>query len=414
MVKKVLDILPPRHPSQKEEESLPEREEFLPKYDLPEEKGVRGIWFLFFLLLIVAVGIAFRISKAEIAIFPETEMVNFEAELTVNTKIEESDFEKGIIPGELFKIERSLSETFTSSGKSLAKAEGVIRLYNAYTTKSETWLAGTRFVSADGKVFKSKNQIRVPGAGISNGKMTPSYVDVSVIAAEAGEEYNIDPSYFSIYVYRGTPRYTKFYGESSEAMQGGGESPSVTKTDIEGAEEYLIETIKEKCEQDIGSEIGGESVLLEDVLKTEIIESSSLAKFGDEVGEFNFTIKAESSTIIFEKQEVENFVKNIILSRISEENLLYEESLSIEYTAKVVNFECGKTIVSLSFSAKTYPKLDLPGLKKDLIGKSSGEAKAFLKEQPGVADAEVKFWPFWVECVPKDLDKIKTSYPIID
>jgi len=422
MEKKVFDIRPPqsqktfseKEPLLVEKKTSPLKIIKIPK--IPKGPRIRGkkiLWISVPLILIIIGAVGFRISKAEIEIWPQTETVSFTTEVTVDVSAGVSDFDNYVIAGKIVEQESSISQTFLSTGQTLKKAAGIIRLYNAYTTQSENWLAGTRFVSADGKLFKSKDEITVPGAEMKDGNMVASYVDVPVEAAEEGEDYNIGPSHFSIYVFRGTPRYTKFYGESFETMRGGGQSPQVTQEDLQEAENSLAEKTKEAAIQGLEKKISVDFVFLPDVLETEVLEKYSLAKAGDAKEQFDLGIKAVATTIVFARSDAQSFAKNFTLSRIPAHKLLYLPSLDIEYTPDVVDFELGRIILSLDFSAKIYPDIDLLLLKKGLIGKSSKEANLFLENQTDIISAETKFWPFWVQSVPKGLNKIEIQYPVI-
>lgn len=418
MVRKIFDILPP--------DQVPPPDIRKPAREIKEEETGRppkktnksSVWVLILLVLAIGGAIGFSISKAEIKIWPETETVFLKTKLRLDTEIGKADFVNGVIPGQFLNVKESLSESFLSSGRSSEKAEGVIRLYNAFSTKSENWLEGTRFVSSEGKLFKSKNKIAVPGAEIENGKMIPRYVDVPVVAAEAGEEYNIGPSNFSIFVFRGTPRYTKFYGESLNSMTGGGGSPQVTAKDIEDAKESIIVKTKIAAKESLEASVMDDFIFLDDILETEVEDVFALAKEGDNVESFNSRATVGAVTIIFKKEEVQNFVKDFVISKLQtpedKGKILYENSLKIDYSAQVVDFESGKVTLSLNFSVKIYSDIDLDLLKKTLIGKSLTETKYLLESEPEFASVDVKFWPFWVRSVPGDLNKINLEYPIID
>lgn len=417
MRKKIFDILPPEKPERKkqfiEKEDFIEEEE-IKLTDTPASKSQVKKGLLFILLVLVfVIALGFKISKAEIQIWPAIREVTFEAKITVDQDTESYAFGNDIIPGEIFEVEKSVSDNFVSTGKALIRAEGVIRLYNAYTTKSEVWLKGTRFVSSDGKLFKSKDRIHIPGAEIQNGKLNPSQVDVPVIAAEAGEEYNIGPSHFSIFVFRGTSRYTKFYGESFESMKGGGESPQVTEEDLERAEETLIDRIKLEVEKALEDKTARDFVFVKDIAEIEILEKVSLTKAGDEKDSFNFKVRAKGITLLFKKEDVESFVKNFILLQIVGDETIYEKNLKIDYTLDILDLDSGRVVLFLIFSAELYPKIDLVLLKKSLIGKSLKEAETFLEGQPEIINTEIKLWPFWVNSIPQKLDKIEIDYPLL-
>ena len=416
MENKIRDILPPEEsipsPPQREKPEIKEQEE--KKEGSSKEIKINWVWVLAILFLIIAAVIGFKISKAEIKIWPETETKYFKTTITLDTGAKAVDFENEVIPGYFFETEETISESFSSSGQTLKKAEGIIRLYNEYSTKSEEWLAGTRFMSSEGNLFKSKDEILVPGAEIKDGKITASYIDVLVEAAEPGEEYNIGPSSFSIVAYKGTPKYTKYYGESFEAMKSGGSSFEVTAQDIEKAEESLIDKVKEKATAALGSKIRDEFVFLEDVSNIEITEILSLAEEGDTLKEFNSKATAKVTTIVFKKEDIKNFLTDFIRSETPIEKLPYEDSLNVDYTPQAVNLESGKVSVALNFSVKIYPDIDLQILRRELSEKSLTEAQSLLERQPEFINTEVKLWPFWVKTIPEDLNKVEIQYPIID
>ncbi len=413
MNKKIFDILPPKEtpatfPKVVEKEK-PKAQ--APKLSFQREGSKGKKWVILVSIVIIFIGIScyFTLSKADIEIWPEAESQTFETKLTIDESVSQPDFLTEVIPGEIFETEQEISQEFPSSGKVLKKAEGKIRLYNNYTTKSETWLKGTRFVSAEGKLFKSKSKIFVPGAKLERGKLVPSYTDVEVIASEPGADYNIGPSTFSIYVYRGTSKYTKYWGESSKAMVGGGEASQVTQDDLDQAKKVLTEKITKECQAFLKNETPSEFKLLEDALKTEIIEDSSSAKVGNELETFSFQIKTKSKTLAFKEEDVKNFAKDLILSQISKDKDLYQKSLEINYSLQSIDLDSnqGEMVLNLKLSAKIYSHIALETLKEMLKGKSLGETRIVLNNQPQITKVQVRFWPFWVRKVPENPDKIK-------
>lgn len=418
MAQKIFDILPPEKFKKKKEVFEKEKPEIkLPEIRLPKIPKIRlGKKLIFIpsiilIVLILVILLSFKFSKAEIKIRPETEDLTFRTRFTAETKVANPDFKNNILPGKIFETERTFSNEFLSSGKTIKKAEGLIRLYNGFTTQSETWLAGTRFVSSEGKLFKSKDKISVPGAEIKNGKIVSSFVDVPVIAAEGGSDYNIGPSHFSIVAFKGTPRYYKFYGESFKPMEGGGEFPQIKKEDLERAENFLIEKAKSELREILKNEIPEDFVFLEDVLEIKILEKFSSAKEGMEIEKFNYQIKAKIATISFKRKEAEKLAEEFILSQISKGKSILKESLKIEYLPEIFDLESEKADISLNISVKIYPEIDLQSLKRALIGKSLVETKIFLENQPKIIKTEIRLFPFWLKNIPRE---IEIRYPFVD
>ena len=411
MPKKVWDIIPPK--------DFKEIDNFKSVNDKKEKikfSPIKFRWgpFLFFMVLVAGLFVTFKMSKSEINIWPTTKTVNLSSSFRVVVDALSVDYSESVIPGQVFEEEKIVSEDFPSTGSVLQKAEGVIRLYNAYTTMSEVWLAGTRFVSGDGMFFKSKDGISVPGAKIQDGEKIPSYVDVPVIAAEAGEEYNIDPSSFSIYVYRGTDKYTKFYGVSSEDMRGGGELAQITENDLKSAESVLIEKTKEEVEEALKNKITDDFVVLSDVFDTDILESFSSKEVGEVLSDFSFTVRGGSKTISFKTIDVKNLIESFIFSQISTGEGIYSENLNINYQLDSVDWDNGELAISFDIVFETYPEIDLDFLKEELKDKSSSETKFLLENQSEITKTEIKFWPFWVKNIPGDKSRIEINYPAIN
>lgn len=422
MAKKVVDILPPKKETIFKERKVAKVKELprkklrfsFPQVSLPKIR-FNQIFFLFLVSLLFFIFIlSFSFSKAEIKIWPEVEEVSFVETITVDTKTETKNLEKKVIPGKIFEIEEVFSDSFNSTGKVLKKAEGTIRLFNEYTTKDEVWKEGTRFVSSDGKLFKSKDKIYVPGAKIKNGKIEASFVDVPVIAAEGGSQYNIGPSEFSVVAFKGSPRYFKYYGKSFEPMKGGGEFPQVLKEDLERAERELINLANQKAKEILKSKLSSDLSFSPDAIEISVLEKNSNAKEGEEKEKFDFQIKVKIATILFFKDDLFEFAKEYLFTKIEKEKEVYLPSVKTELKGEVKNFELGKATFQLKTGAKVYPKLDLLAIKKAIAGKNLEEAKFFLLNQKGVSKAKIEIFPFWIKKIPDDLKRIEILYPLID
>jgi hypothetical protein len=423
MPKKVFDIIPPKKVKEKrkvfefvEEKKLkvPKKEfrfkEKLPKF--PFKKAI--ILTTFLILIVIFVLLSFKFSKAEIKIWPKTEDLKLNEKLVVDAKAGTIDLKNKIIPGKIFEFEETFSDDFPASGEVLKKAEGIIRLFNEYTTQDEIWKEGTRFVSSDGKLFKSKDKISVPGAKIKDGKIEASFVDVPVIADKGGEEYNIGPSDFSIVAFKGTPRYFKYYGKSFQPMKGGGKSYQATKEDLEKAEKNLIEKGKEKAKEILREKIGTDFSFPEDAISVEVLDKISSVKEGEETERFNFKVKVKIKTIAFSKNDISNFVKEYVFSQVQEKKEISPDNLKFDYKTELANFDLGKITLSLDISTKIYSTIDPLYFKKGLAGKELNEAKAFLLSQPEFSKVQIKIFPFWVNKIPDNINQVEIFYPIID
>lgn len=405
MPKEVIDIIPP----EKIEESnpLPLKKKGFKK---PERRiRLRKFWFFLVLILIIAgLGYGFAFSRVEIEIWPKMDTFESGLKITVDSKVKEADWSAKIIPGYFLEEQNSFSQQFPASGKIVKdkKAEGVIRVYNNYSGLSQSLRANTRFMAASGEVFRTPTRIVVPGKKTEKGKEVPGYIDIKVIADQPGPEYNIEPTSFSIPGLVGTALYTKFYGRSSKPMTGGfkGETPQVTKEDLEKAEAAVVKRLKTEGEQVLERKaVDSDSILLKETFKQEVKATSSSAKTGAEVENFDFLAKVKSTALVFKKEDV----SKLILDQAPQGMKLYEKSLDVNWKLKELDLTQGKITLDLEFLGEIYFDLDQLVLRKELKEKSLLEAKKFLEKKPEISKVEINSWPFWVKKIPRDLNKIK-------
>lgn len=434
MRKKIIDILPPKKPEEikvKESKSFfysakPETE----RKERKEEKIFSGLAnfrknkkfplkkkaiFLFPVLILIAIFYFSSLSKADIEVWPETEMINLTSKLTIDTEAGGYNFTAKVIPGQIFEREKLVSDNFQSSGTFLKeeKAEGIIRVYNEYSTFPQTLVANTRFVSADGKLFRSLERAVIPGGKMDGGKLIPGELDIKVAADQPGVDYNIGPTTFSIPGFAGSDRYTKFYAKSFNAMKGGSleQISRVTEEDLIKAKSNVTERAKLESQNLLEEELNGgklslEYIFLEEGMETEVIETLSMVLAGEEKENFICQARAGTKNIIFKKEDFEKFAKDFILSQLPDGKAFYEESLIVKKIVENINLDSGKIILSLEISGKIYTAVDILNLKQALKDKTLIESKILLENQPQIDRVKVQLWPFWIKKVPDDFDKI--------
>lgn len=412
MVKKIFDISAPKKLEKKEVKKF--YREKKPEFKFSSSNGrLRKKIILIPLVLIIAGIVAyFSLSRAEIEIWPETEVKTFEIKLTVDKRIENIDFSANLMPGISFRESKTFPQEFPSSGKKLIekKAEGVIRIFNDYHL-DQVLVTQTRFQPPLEKFRPSLEKGENPWFRITERIVVPakSHIDIKVVADAPGEKYNIEPSNFSIPGLAGTPQYTVIYGKSFEVMKEGSkkEVPEVTQEDLKEAEKILREKAAKETKDALKDKIPAGFVVLEEILKTEILETFSLARAGSELEKFTFQVKAETQTISFKKEDLENFSKAFIVAEIPADKKFDQKSLEMEYFPEAVNLEEGKVTLSINLKAKIYSAIDEISLKRGLAGKSLAETQLFLQNQPEIIRTQIKLWPFWVKRVSENLEKVK-------
>lgn len=415
MPQRVTDILKPEEIKIKEKrkgEIRPKKEEKV-KIKKPH---LRVFLIPIILVIIVVVGLGtfsyYFSLGVKILIWPKQETLNSQVQLTVDKETKDINIFAKIIPGFLFQEEKTISQDFAASGKSLkeTKAEGTIRVYNNYSTTSQILIANTRFISAEGKLFRSLERVVIPGGKYEKGKLQPGYLDIKVRADQLGEEYNIGPSTFSIPGFAGTPKYTGFYGKSSESMKGGykGEIAQVTEKDIENAKNAIFQRIFGETRNGLKEKISPEFILIEEGIRDKTLETS-IPKAGVFQETFKAEIKGVSEAIVYKKQDLENFAKETILFQKPVDKKLHQESLKIDYSLGKLDLDLGKITLNLNISAKIFSEINEEALKENIAGETPAQITEFLSIQPQIERIEIKLLPFWAKEAPNNKDKIRVE-----
>ncbi|MCH8048945.1 hypothetical protein IIC44_02505, partial [Patescibacteria group bacterium] len=255
---KIQDIAPPKTAEKKVEEPpevVPIKRVKRKKVRLPGWLA-KGVLPLLILSAVLVGSVHVFFAKADVALWPEVRQVKLLEPIVAEVGREKLNKEERIIPAHTLTEEKKATRLFPASSSTIKenRASGTIRVFNAYTTTPQNLLVQTRFVSEEGKLFRTPAKITIPGKTQEQGKMVPGFVDIEVIAAEAGEDYNIEPGNFSLPGLSGSALFTVIYGESTEPMTGGSERTVsvVSENDIEKAKNSLIEELTDKIVEDLG------------------------------------------------------------------------------------------------------------------------------------------------------------------
>ena len=354
------------------------------------------------IILVLVLGYLFtKLPKADIKISPATQEVSFEEKVTANKSITEVSAGKKTIPVTSLQEERSASQEFTATGTASndGKATGTITIYNKLDPASAlTLLKGTHFLSNGGKYFITTQKLTIPAAKWQGGKLISGQITAAVVAKEAGEEYNIGASKFSIPKLSGTNYYYRISAESTSSMKGGyiGQVKKITKGDIDAAKQTLRSNVSEF------------DILLDSAIAREVKSFKPSATEGTIAEKFTAEAKIKIWALVFKKQDFDIFAKNAITSRLANDESYLEESLDLTYDFDVIDISQGAATVTMKVAVKTYKSVDV----NSLVNLVSMEDKEQVKQTitriypEGISDIQVDFWPFWVKSAPKDKDRI--------
>ncbi len=408
MSNKFFDVIPPERGIKKEEKEISQEEKPKKKLKKPFGNKVKGIVIVVALLLLLLGASMFFFQSPEVKIYPRITDLKLEEEAIIDSSTEKADFVAKVIPGEIVEVQQSAAKEFSVTGTTSEekRATGVLRVYNAYSTSPQILVASTRFVSADGKLFRSVHRETVPGGHYEGGEFVPGYVDIEVKATEPGEEYNIKPTTFSIPGFAGTERYTAFYGRSFQPMEGGhvGEMGQVTQEDLGRAREEVLNQAKSESRDSLERRVSEDYEIVAETITQEVLSENASAEAEEATETFDYQVEIKTTGLSFKKSHLEEFANNLINLSLPEKRKIKEGSREFDYSFLEAGMETANLKVLVE--AKAYYDLDLTAIREFSVGQTEQEVRIMLESQPGIEKTELDLGAFWNRRFPKKPEEI--------
>lgn len=404
------------------EDIRPERKERvsrrMPSFAIPSIGGwsSRRVITAFGATLVVVGIIAsagFLLPRANVNLVFEHTAWDFDTTLVIDPSRQAAAFDESsmTLPGIVLSEKKNITQTYPASDKGHVerKAQGEVTIYNAYDKSTQALVANTRIESPDGKIFRLVSGVTVPAATMEGGELVPQGVKAKVVADAVGDSYNIGPvSKFTIPGFAGSPRYEGFYAVSETAMTGGfvGETAFPTETDIAAAREQAKSALFDSLKNALLFNVPEGIVVAGDMVEMSVSEES-VDKNVNEKGEFSITLYGEARAFGFQEDDFKGLVTKE-MTRTTENLVLDTYTIEVPDEEEVgfANSEVTATAHIATVWARSF---DLESFKKSAVNKDKDELKTLIFALPGIRSAEVKLWPFWVQKVPDQDDRINVD-----
>lgn len=357
--------------------------------------GLGGAVFLIFVILTVFDG-------ATLSYTPKSTLVSFEEDKYSATKSG-----TGLIFS-VIKISKDKGLSVSASGESQVsrKASGTIIVYNNATTQGQRLRATTRFETPEGKIYRTQNDITVPGKKMVSGKEIPGSIEVTVYAEEPGVDYNIGLSDFTLPGLKGGSLFSGVYARSKTPMTGGfvGTEKSVSESDKTKTMAELEESLREELISEARAQVPDGFVLLpnlssfsfEELPQTESSNrSSTMLNLRGNLEGTMFNAVDLATHIAKEKASLAPGDLVDILELESLELSFAENSPANPLSSNTLNF-------TVSGQATVVWRTDETALKTDLLGRPEKEFNSVLNNYPTISDAKATIRPVWKSSFPSD------------
>jgi len=345
--------------------------------------------------------------KAYIVVDPHVEYQKIDKtiELTRNPNINELGFD--IIA---LSDEESISLTPNEQRRVERKSQGEITIFNSFSTEPQRLLPETRFESASGKIYQlGDSEIFVPGR-------TPDAagsIQTIVFAENAGDEYNIDSTDFTIPGFKEAgldAKYNGMYAASTSSFTDGfiGSELFISESQRKNTQEKLQQQLREGLVLRLNKEKTDRVIIINDSVNVEYRELNVVS------GDNNQDILSQGGTVFGLVISMDNLfdyltqnyiqvpdgenaqvidVHNLQISLTSSlENFSYQDSENIKVTVTgdiLIVWDIDKEILAFDMSEKN---------KKDIV--------PFFISENFIDKATVQIRPFWRNTLPQKQESI--------
>ncbi len=347
------------------------------------------------------------LGKTELTIHPKTNQPNISSEFTAYP-----DKRENALSYELMTIESTSESQVKASGKIDVKEKATGRLEIIKTTSgAERIIANTRFRSPDGKIFRIKDAIVVPGA-VNN---IPGTIQADVVADDVGDSYNLTQNTrFDVPGFQEgglDDLYKAIYAENRAAFVGGIDGPQykIDEAELGTARQALQIKLRDELLKRVESEKPSGFVVLMGAVAITYNQLPAV-----EYGSDLVTIKEQAilQIPIFKQQDLGSFLAKEAVATYSggAVRIDNQSALTFSYTSATSSSSVIANEPSLTFKLTGKPLLvweyDSKKLTKDLAGLPKTTINNAISAYPGIEGAKVSITPFWKRSFPENPDDI--------
>ncbi len=367
--------------------------------------------------LIVLLGaiVAFTVvnrffAHADVSITFKKTPWQYQSAFTADASIAKVTPGSTVIPAQVFTENKNVTQLFPASGSNTVsqKAAGTITIYNAYSSAPQSLVASTRFTTSDGKIFRLTSNVIVPGAKIANGQITPSSVNATVAADQAGPSYNVGPvAKLLIPGFQGGPKYDAFYGSIASGTAGGfvGTKAVATPQDIANAQASTTALLQGALANTASMSIPSNFKILDGATAVRV-GKLVVATSTDASGNFSVFGQAAYQAVGFDEPSL----KELLLeqAQATEPSSTFSD-LNITYSNVKPDFTNSKLSFSLSATGSLEPQFSVDDFKALVAGQGISTVQSDISALPNLSEGKISVWPVWLWSLPGDPGRISVD-----
>ncbi|HLC49351.1 MAG TPA: baseplate J/gp47 family protein [Candidatus Andersenbacteria bacterium] len=303
------------------------------------------------------------------------------------------------IPGNVFeqKITIQGSSPVASTEVVGTKAKGKVQLINK-TFDEQKIKERSRLVTKDNVLFYMTKSATIPAASSSG----VSSITIEVEAAEAGEQGNIAPQKLNFAALDSSAQ-TVVYGQNDATLTGGsGKQVNVIReSDLEQAKAAAQAQAKTQVSAAANTQLQKGWSLLEESWETTFETFTPTGKLNDRVDAIPYSASGTVRVMAFKDATLMATLEQALKAALDTDYMLFPGPISYTKSIEKIDWDTKQISIITRVTHTTIPMFSINTLKDKLSGRSKAEAINYLQGLPGVQNATVDTWPFWVQSIPE-------------
>lgn len=374
------------------------------------KKGNKRVLFSVILFVVVVGGallLSALLGKTVLTVYPQHREPNINSEFTAYP-----DKRQDALTYEVMTLDATSESQVKASGQVDVETQATGKIEIIKTTPgTERVIKNTRFRAPDGKIFRIKESVVIPGS-VNN---VPGTIQAEVFADQAGEEYNLPiGTRFNVPGFEESglgDLYNAIYAENKAAFTGGFKGPQfqIDETELGTARQALQVKLRDDLLARVDQEKPNGFLTFPGAVAITYNQLPAI-EYGNDL----VTIKEQAvlQIPIFKASDLGTYLAKEAVATYSGGTVRIDDpkALTFEYQAASTSASVIANEPSLTFFLKGKPKLiweyDAEKLKKDLAGLPKTSLSNAIAGNQSIESAKVSITPFWKRSFPEDATKI--------
>lgn len=350
------------------------------------------------------------LPRAKVTIKTENKVIAVDLTATASQKAKSIDADTSTLPAETKTMDKTETKKFAATGdKNVGtKASGTMTIYNC-TDNTATVPAGSAF-SSSGFTFVTTEAVTVSGSNFtSSGKCKEDGFEknIAVVATAAGDQYNLSAGRtFSSNISGGITSV-------GSAMAGGTTKnvKVISQSDCDSAKNDLLNTKTDDYKAQLATQLQTAGLVpIKDTFTVTQGTAVCTPAVDQEAAEGTASVTIKMSMVGVNTAGLNQLIENDVKKQIEGSQTLFDtgiKNVNVSVKERKAN---GDIVIKAQTDAQTGIKQDADAIAKSIAGKKRGDSLALIRSQPGVAEVEIKYTPFWVSKTPKNVKHVTVVF----